>query len=49
MLEAQSTTKDYIRAEGDFHEEIYIAERTNRVEIRLEKQSEKTESYRENL
>ena len=49
MLEAQSTTKDYIRAEGDFHEEIYIAERTNRVEIRLEKQSEKTESCRENL
>ena len=23
MLEAQSTTKDYIRAEGDFQKEIY--------------------------
>ena len=44
---------DYIRAEGDFHEEryiyIYTAERNNKAEIRLEEQSEKAESCRENL
>ena len=34
-----------IRAEGDFHKEI----RTNKAEIRLKEQSEKTESCRENL
>ena len=32
VLEAQSTTKDYIRAEGDFHNEIYVVERTNKAE-----------------
>ena len=33
-------------AEGNFHEEIYIVERTNKAEIRLEEQSEKAESCR---
>ena len=32
-----------------FNEEIYIVERTNRAEIRQEKQSEKAESCWENL
>ena len=41
----QSTTKDYVRTEGDFHKR-YIVERTNEAEIRLEEQSEKTESRR---
>ena len=49
MFQAQSTTKDYIRAEGDFHKYIYIAESTNRAELRPEEQSEKEESFRENL
>ena len=40
---------DDIRAEGDFHKEKYIAERTNKVEIRPEEQSQKAESCRENL
>ena len=40
---------DYIRAEGDFHNEIYIVERTNKTEIRPEERSEKMESCRENL
>ena len=30
MLDAQSTTKDYIRAAGDIHKEIVV--RTNRAE-----------------
>ena len=46
---AQSTTTDYIRAEGDFHEVIYIVQRTNEAEIRPEEQSEKAESCRKNL
>ena len=49
MLQAQSTTEDYIRAEGDFHKKRYIVERTNETEIRPEEQNEKTESCRENL
>ena len=51
MLEAQSTTEDYIRAEGDFHKEIYlcIVGRTNKAEIRPEEQGAKAESCRENL
>ena len=44
VLSAQSTTKDSIRAEGDFHKDIYIVERTNKAGIRPEEQSEKTES-----
>ena len=35
----QSTTKDYIRAEGDFHKDI--VERTNKAEIRPDEQSER--------
>ena len=34
---------DHIRAEGDFHKETYIVERTNKADIRPEEQSEKTE------
>ena len=49
MIEAKSNTKDYIRAEGDFRKEIYVAERTNKAEISPEEQSEKAESCRENL
>ena len=51
MLRAQSTTEDYIRAEGLKKTFIkrYLVDRTNRAEIRLEEQSEKTESCRENL
>ena len=49
-LYAQSIAKDNIRAEGDFHKEICIAERTNKAEIkRPEEHSEKAESCRENL
>ena len=40
---------DYIRAEGDFHTEIYIVERDSKAELRLEEQSEKVESCWENL
>ena len=40
--------KDYIRAEGDFHEEIHV-EKTNKSEIRPKEESEKAESCRENL
>ena len=47
MLSAQSTTKDYIRTEGDFLKDI--VERTNKAEIRPEEQSEKAESCQENL
>ena len=46
---AKSTAKDYIRATGDFHKELYIDERINEAEVRLEEQSEKTESCGENL
>ena len=49
MLQAQSTKKNSIKAEGDFHKERYIAERTNKAEIRPEVQSEKAEGCRENL
>ena len=49
MFRAQSTTRDYIRVEEDFHKEIYTVERTNKTGIRPEEQSEKTESFRENL
>ena len=50
MFGAQSTTRDYIRAEGDFHKEIYnTVERTNEAEIRMEEQTEKTESCPENV
>ena len=48
MLEAQSTTKDYIRA-GETFIKRYIVERTYKAEIRPEEQSEKTESCQENL
>ena len=46
VLSAQSTTKAYIRAEGDFQKEI--GEKTSKAEIRPEEQSEKAESCREN-
>ena len=49
VLYAQTTTNDYIRAEGDFNKEIYIVERTNKAQIRPEERSEKAESCRENL
>ena len=50
MFRAKSTIRDYIRVEGDFHKETYIiVERTNKAEIRPEEQSEKTDSYQENL
>ena len=42
MFWAQSITRDYIRAEWDLREEIYIVERTNEAQIRLEEQCEKT-------
>ena len=48
MLLAQSTTKDYIRAEGAFHKDMYIAETTSKAEIRPEEHSEKAESCRGN-
>ena len=47
LPKAQSTTKDYFRAEGDFHNEIYI-ERTNKAETRPEEESEIVGSCREN-
>ena len=41
---------DYIKAEGDFHKAIiYKVERTNKAEIRPEKQNWKAESCQENL
>ena len=49
MFTAQSTTRDCIRAEEDFHKEIYTVERNNKTGIRPEEQSEQTESFRENL
>ena len=48
VLSAQSTTKDYIRAEGDFHEEIIIVERTNEADVRPEEQKT-AESCREKI
>ena len=42
MLQAQSTTKDYIRAEGDFHKET-CSWRTYKAEIGQEEQSESWE------
>ena len=48
MLKAQSTTKDYIRAEGDFNF-FKINKRVNKAKIRPEEQREKSESCRENL
>ena len=47
MFLAKSTTKDYIRAEGDFIKRI-IVERTYKAEIRPVEQSEKVESCQEN-
>ena len=41
----QSSTRGYIRTEGDFHKEI-IVERTNKAEITLEEQSEKLKVVR---
>ena len=73
VLYAQSTTKNHIRAEGDFHKEMcspkvgwsvswcfeptqpqritsgLTVQRTNKAEIRLEKQGEKAKNCRENL
>ena len=49
VFSAQSTTRDYVRAEGDFRKEIHIVERTNKAELRSEEQNEKAESCRENL
>ena len=45
---AQSTITDYITAEEDFHKEIH-SWKDHKAEIRLEEQSEKVESCRENL
>ena len=45
---AHSTTKDYIRAEGEFRKR-YKVERTNKAEIRPEEQSGKAEGCQENL
>ena len=39
---------NHIRTEGDFHKR-YIVEKTTLAEIRPEEQSEKAESFRENL
>ena len=36
-------------AEGDFHKETYMVERTSKAEISLEEQGEKTENGQENL
>ena len=33
-MRKRELVRDYIRAEGDFHKETYIAERTNKAEIR---------------
>ena len=49
LVSAQSTTKDYIRAEGETFIQKYVAERTNKAEIRPAEQSEKVESCPENL
>ena len=49
MFLAQSTTRYYITAEGDFDKEICTVERTNKAEIRPEEQSERTENCREKL
>ena len=49
MFGAQSTTRGYIGAEGDFFIKRYVVERTNNADIRPEEQSEKTESCREKL
>ena len=38
-----------MRAEGDFHKESYIVERSSKAETRLEEQGEKTENGQENL
>ena len=49
-LEPSQPQKDYIRAEGDLHKEIYsLVQRTNKAEIRSEEQSQKVESCRKNL
>ena len=48
VLLIQSTTKNYIRAEGDFHEEIYIWKDQSGRE-RPEKQSEKAKSCWEHV
>ena len=48
VLKAHSTTKDYIRAEEDFHKEKYIVKRTIKAEIRPEEPKEKAESCWEN-
>ena len=48
-LQKSSWVSLYIRPEGDFPNEIYEVERTNKAEIRLEEQSEKRESNWENL
>ena len=45
MFRAQSTTRDDISVEADFHK----FERHNKAEIRPVEQGEKTESCRENL
>ena len=49
MLQAQSTTKDSVRAKREIFIKRYIVERTNKAEMRPEEQSEKAESCRENL
>ena len=49
VLSAQSTTKDYARAEADFHREMYIVDRTNKAKIRPEEHSKKAEICQENL
>ena len=46
MLQAQSTTKDYVR---ETFIKRYIIEGTNKAEIRPEEQSEKAESCRESV
>ena len=49
VLLPQSTTTDCIRAKGDIHKRDILLKRTNEAEKRLGEQSEKAESYRENL
>ena len=49
MFSAQSKTRDHIRAEGDFKKRYYTVERTSKIEISPDEQSEKTGSCRENL
>ena len=44
MLWAQSTTRDYVRAGGDFHKKIHSWKNQQGREIRPEEQSEKSES-----